>query len=160
MLDEPANGVDPAGLRFLRELIRRLADDGVTVFLSSHLLAEVQAVCNRVAVINAGRIVYEGSLSDLESSTGSQYRLHATDPGRAAAVVRQLEHVRDLRVVDGELEFVLVDEQDSVVLTRALADAGLGIVALTREQPTLEGLFFQLTEPDAVPAGSLSEVAR
>jgi ABC-2 type transport system ATP-binding protein len=160
MLDEPANGVDPAGLRFLRELIRRLADDGVTVFLSSHLLAEVQAVCNRVAVINAGRIVYEGSLSDLESSTGSHYRLRVTDPGRAAAVVRQLEHVRDLRVVDGELEFVLVDEQDSVVLTRALADAGLGIVALTREQPTLEGLFFQLTEPDAVPAGSLSEVAR
>jgi ABC-2 type transport system ATP-binding protein len=158
MLDEPANGVDPAGLRFLRELIRRLADDGVTVFLSSHLLAEVQAVCNRVAVIDAGRIVYEGWLSDLEASTGSTCRLQATDVGRAAEALGRLGQVRGLRAVDGELEFVLADDLDSVALTRALAEAGVGIVALTREQPTLEELFFRLTEPDTVLAGARPEV--
>lgn len=63
MLDEPANGVDPAGIRFLRDLLRELADRGVTIFLSSHLLAEVQEICSRFAVISAGRIVYEGSLA-------------------------------------------------------------------------------------------------
>ncbi|MDP9232448.1 MAG: ATP-binding cassette domain-containing protein, partial [Actinomycetota bacterium] len=67
LLDEPANGVDPAGIRFLRALLRRLADEGMTIVLSSHLLAEVQEVCNRVAVINNGRIVHEGALAALEA---------------------------------------------------------------------------------------------
>jgi len=68
LLDEPANGVDPAGIRFLRDLIRRLGEQGITILLSSHLLAEVEEVCSRVAVIAAGRIVYEGSLHELRAS--------------------------------------------------------------------------------------------
>src|SRR3954453_1195380 len=79
LLDEPANGVDPAGIRFLRALLRRLTDEGMTIMLSSHLLAEVQEVCNRVAVINNGRIVHEGALDELAGGTGSGYRLRATD---------------------------------------------------------------------------------
>jgi ABC-2 type transport system ATP-binding protein len=62
LLDEPANGVDPAGMRFLRQLLLRLREEGTTVFLSSHLLAEVQEICTRVAIISAGRIAYEGPL--------------------------------------------------------------------------------------------------
>ena len=65
MLDEPANGLDPAGIRFLRRLLHRLADEGIAIFLSSHLLVEVQEVCRRVAVISGGRIVYEGELEEL-----------------------------------------------------------------------------------------------
>src|SRR5438874_1720609 len=91
LLDEPANGVDPAGIRFLRDLVRRFADEGMTILLSSHLLTEVQEVCNRVAVINNGRIVHEGALADLE--TGGNYRLQVTDAARAAAA---LEHVNGL----------------------------------------------------------------
>src|SRR5262249_52373754 len=60
MLDEPANGLDPAGIRYLRGLLRRLASERITVFLSSHLLTEVQELCNRVAIVSAGRIVHEG----------------------------------------------------------------------------------------------------
>src|SRR5205823_4209678 len=91
LLDEPANGVDPAGIRFLRDLVRRLADEGMTILLSSHLLAEVQEVCNRVAVIDNGRIVHEGALSALAHSTATRYRLQTTDPERAVTVCQRLD---------------------------------------------------------------------
>ena len=119
----------------------------MTILLSSHLLAEVQEVCNRVAVINRGRIVHEGALAELD--TGGSYRLRATDPGRAAAALERLDAVRGLRREDDELTFTLVGDEDTVELTRALADAGVGIRALVHEQTTLEDLFFRLTEPDA-----------
>jgi ABC-2 type transport system ATP-binding protein len=147
LLDEPANGVDPAGIRFLRALVRRLADEGMTILLSSHLLAEVQEVCNRVAVINKGRIVHEGALADLE--TGGNYRLQTTDPARAAEAIERLDSVRALRREQDELVFTLAGDDHTVELTRALADAGIGIRALVREQTTLEDLFFRLTESGA-----------
>jgi ABC-2 type transport system ATP-binding protein len=147
LLDEPANGVDPAGIRFLRALLRRLAEEGMTILLSSHLLAEVQEVCNRVAVIDHGQIVHEGALADLD--TGGNYRLQTTDPARAAAALQRIEGVRGLRREHDELLFALARDQDTVALTRALADAGVGIRALVREQTTLEELFFRLTEPTA-----------
>jgi ABC-2 type transport system ATP-binding protein len=147
LLDEPANGVDPAGIRFLRTLLRRLAGEGITILLSSHLLAEVQEVCNRVAVIDHGRIVHEGALADLD--TGGSYRLRATDPARAAGALERLDGVRGLRRDHDELVFALSGDEDTVELTRALADAGVGIRALVREQTTLEELFFRLTEPNA-----------
>jgi ABC-2 type transport system ATP-binding protein len=156
MLDEPANGVDPAGIRYLRVLIRRLADEGITIMLSSHLLSEVQEVCNRVAVINDGRIVHEGSLADLSNSAAPRYRLQSTDSERAVAVCRSLDAVRELNVQPGELSFVLAGD-DTVALTRALAEAGIGINALVREEATLESLFFRLTETE--PRGRESKAA-
>jgi ABC-2 type transport system ATP-binding protein len=149
LLDEPANGVDPAGIRFLRALLRRLADEGMTIVLSSHLLAEVQEVCNRVAVINNGRVVHEGALADLTAASGSSYRLQATDAARAADVIERLDGVNGVRREHDELVFTLVGDDDTVELTRALADAGVGIRALVREQTTLEDLFFRLTESPA-----------
>jgi ABC-2 type transport system ATP-binding protein len=146
MLDEPANGVDPAGLRFLRDLLRELADRGVTIFLSSHLLAEVQDICTRVAVISSGRLVYEGSLAQLRASAGPMYRLRTTDLRRAHEVCGQLAAISELTVENDELVFSLTGEGDTVALTEALADAGLGITSLAHEQATLEGLFFRLTE--------------
>ncbi|HWH10227.1 MAG TPA: ABC transporter ATP-binding protein [Solirubrobacteraceae bacterium] len=153
MLDEPANGVDPAGLRFLRDLLRQLAERGVTIFLSSHLLAEVQEVCSRVAVISAGRIVYEGSLAQLRASAGPMYRLRTTDLRRARDVCDQLDGINRLTVEHDELVFSLATEDGTVALTQALADANLGITSLAHEQATLEGLFFSLTEqtPDHSP---------
>jgi ABC-2 type transport system ATP-binding protein len=147
LLDEPANGVDPAGIRFLRALLRQLAGEGMTILLSSHLLAEVQEVCERVAVITEGRIVHEGALADLE--TGHNYRLEATDVVRAADALHSLEGLRGLRRAGDELSFSLAGEDQIVELTRALADAGVGIRSLVHEQTTLEDLFFRLTEPGA-----------
>ena len=83
LLDEPATGLDPAGMRDMRALIRRLADEGMTVLLSSHLLAEVEELCNRVAIVRTGAIVYEGAIAELKRTAGATYRLRTTDDERA-----------------------------------------------------------------------------
>ncbi|MDX6450177.1 MAG: type transport system ATP-binding protein [Gaiellaceae bacterium] len=148
LLDEPANGVDPAGIRFLRGLLQRLGDEGMTILLSSHLLSEVQEVCNRVAVINDGRIVHEGSLAELGANT-SRYRLQTTDDAAAAAALARIAGVNDVRREPHQLSFTFAVGTDAVGVTRALADAGVGINELVREHATLEELFFRLTEsPD------------
>src|SRR5260370_24499162 len=88
ILDEPATGLDPAGMRDMRELIRRLADEGITVLLSSHQLPEVQELFDRVAIVDRGRVVYEGALADLRLQAGAGYRLRSTDAAGALEVLR------------------------------------------------------------------------
>src|SRR3954453_12453679 len=95
--DEPATGLDPAGMRDMRALIRRLADGGMTVLLSSHLLAEVEELCNRVAIVRAGAIVYEGAIAELKRMGASGYRLRTTDDDRVLAVCEAQPGVTDVR---------------------------------------------------------------
>src|SRR5881396_120248 len=83
LLDEPTTGLDPAGMRDMRALVRRLAGEGITIMLSSHLLYEVEDLCNRVAIIRKGRIVYQGPLRELLAGTANRYRLRASEPERA-----------------------------------------------------------------------------
>jgi ABC-2 type transport system ATP-binding protein len=146
LLDEPANGLDPAGVRFLRELLRDLAGRGITVFLSSHLLAEVQELCERVAIIAAGRIVYEGSVEELRARAGRRYKLSVADRARAMSLCTAADGVTDVRIVGEQIEFA-VDGDDALLrVTRALVNAQLVIRALLPEQLTLERVFFELTE--------------
>jgi ABC-2 type transport system ATP-binding protein len=149
LLDEPANGVDPAGLRYMRELLARLSDEGITILLSSHLLAEVQQVCTRVAMISHGRIVYEGGMDELTRAAGRRYRLDPTDLDRAATVCRSLRSLEDVRSDHGELSFRVDDDEGLVALVSALAQAQVGIRALVPESDNLERLFFELTEEHA-----------
>ncbi len=97
ILDEPATGLDPAGMRDMRTLIRRLADDGITVLLSSHQLPEVQELCDRVAIVDTGRVVYEGALADLRRQGGAGYRLRTTDDARALQIVARAAGDRERR---------------------------------------------------------------
>jgi ABC-2 type transport system ATP-binding protein len=145
MLDEPATGLDPAGMRDMRTLIRRLADEGITVLLSSHQLPEVQELCDRVAIVDSGRVVYEGALSDLRRQGGAGYRLRTTDDVRALEVMRTQSGVEHASSGEHGLSFQ-ADEQHVGVLSLALGAAGVGILALTPELATLEDLFFRLTE--------------
>ena len=87
ILDEPATGLDPAGMRDMRLLIRRLAGEGITVLLSSHQLAEVEELCDRVAIIRRGRVVYEGALSDLKHTAANGYHLRTSDDADRTARV-------------------------------------------------------------------------
>ena len=145
LLDEPTTGLDPAGMRDMRELVRRLASEGITVLLSSHLLTEVEELCNRVAIIRKGRIVYEGSLAELKQTSGQTWRLRTTDPERARTIA--LNHgARDLSLVDGQLNFAAPDDAVTA-LTVALGQAGVGISRLVEQSATLEELFLELTEP-------------
>src|SRR4051795_13283964 len=89
LLDEPTTGLDPGGMRDMRLLVRRLADDGITVLLSSHQLAEVEEVCNRVAIIRQGRIAFEGTLADMQGKAATSYRLRTTDPDGALATCQR-----------------------------------------------------------------------
>jgi ABC-2 type transport system ATP-binding protein len=154
LLDEPTNGLDPAGMRDMRRLVARLSGEGITVLLSSHLLAEVDELCNRVAIIRTGRIVYEGTLSDLRASAGaSRYRLRTTDDRVARLTLLEHSHAREVALEGDELTFT-ADEEEVAAISRALVEAGLGITALVPEQHSLESLFFELTEGEPVEAAA------
>jgi ABC-2 type transport system ATP-binding protein len=148
ILDEPATGLDPAGMRDMRTLIRRLAGEDITVLLSSHQLPEVQELCDRVAIVDSGRVVYEGALSDLRRQGGAGYRMHTTDDERALPLVRAQAGVATVARDEQGIGFE-ADETSVGELTLSLGRAGIGILALTPELATLEDLFFRLTEADA-----------
>jgi ABC-2 type transport system ATP-binding protein len=152
LLDEPATGLDPAGMRDMRLLIRRLAEQGMTVMLSSHLLAEVEDVCNRVAIVRQGRIVYEGEIAELKRGAGTRYWLQTTDDERALAVCRAQPGVADVRTDHGRISFT-ADEDAAGALSQALIESGALIRAMAPQTVTLEDLFFSFTEGDGVPAG-------
>jgi ABC-2 type transport system ATP-binding protein len=153
ILDEPATGLDPAGMRDMRELIRRLAGEGITVLLSSHQLPEVQELCDRVAIVDRGRVVYEGALADLRRQGGGGYRLRSTDDRRALELARAQPGVEHASLGEHGLSFS-AQEDDVARLSLALGAAGIGILALTPELATLEDLFFRLTEGQALPAAA------
>jgi ABC-2 type transport system ATP-binding protein len=147
LLDEPTTGLDPAGMRDMRELVKRLAGEGITILLSSHVLAEVEELCNRVAIIRSGRIIYEGLLADLLDSSRGGYALRATEPERALTVL--LSHgIEGANIVDGEVRFQ-ADPAIVESVTVALGRAGIGISALVPQTATLEELFLGMTEEAA-----------
>jgi ABC-2 type transport system ATP-binding protein len=150
LLDEPATGLDPAGMRDMRRLIRRLAEEGMTVVLSSHLLGEVEEVCNRVAIVRAGAIVYEGRISELRRGAGTSYRLETTDDARALEVCRAQPGLGAVRTEAGWISFQS-DEAAVAALSQALVESGALIRSLAPQHVTLEDLFFSLTEGDGVP---------
>jgi ABC-2 type transport system ATP-binding protein len=153
ILDEPATGLDPAGMRDMRLLIRRLADEGITVLLSSHQLPEVQELCDRVAIVDRGRVVYEGALSDLRRQGGAGYRLRTSDDVRALRVARTQSGIAHVAIGEHGLSFQ-AGESDVGALSLALARQGVGILALTPELATLEDLFFRLTESNGVASAT------
>jgi len=145
ILDEPATGLDPGGMRDMRLLIRRLADQGITVLLSSHQLPEVQELCDRVAIVDSGRVVYEGALADLRRQGGAGYRLRTSDDARALEIVRAQPQIEHASIGEHGLGFQ-ADERAVGALSLALARERVAILALTPELATLEDLFFRLTE--------------
>jgi len=148
LLDEPTTGLDPAGMRDMRRLIHRLAAQGITVLLSSHLMGEVEELCDRVAIVGNGRVLYEGALDELIASTSGRYELRTTDDARAAEIAAR--SVGELVRGDAGLTFT-ASERIASDLSLALAEAGVGIRALVPRTATLEELFFRMTEGDAAP---------
>ena len=151
ILDEPSNGLDPAGIRDVRELVRRLGADGsTTVFLSSHLLAEVEQVCDSVSIMAAGRCVASGPVGQvLAGRTSRQLRLRLADLAGARQVLERAGHH-----VSAEDEALLVTApQDPDELGRLLAEHGHWVRELSPVAVDLEAAFLQLTENRPAPAG-------
>jgi ABC-2 type transport system ATP-binding protein len=158
LLDEPTTGLDPAGMRDMRELVRRLAGEGITILLSSHLLNEVEELCNRVAIVRRGRIVYEGSLADLKATAATSYRLRVAELETAHRVCASVAGIGDVRVEGDALCFA--GSEDAVaLLTVALGRAGVGFTALLPQTASLEELFLGLTEGDPAPEPMIEAVA-
>ncbi|MGN6258687.1 MAG: ATP-binding cassette domain-containing protein [Solirubrobacterales bacterium] len=161
LLDEPATGLDPGGMRDMRELIRDLARRGITVLLSSHLLVEVEELCNRVAIVRRGAVAYEGELAELRDRAGVSYRLRTTADERARGVCAAQPGIEDVREAPGGgLLFRAGGEAAVGELSLALAESGAPVLELTPRQASLEDLFFQLTEgKDADGAARIAAAA-
>jgi ABC-2 type transport system ATP-binding protein len=142
ILDEPTNGLDPAGMAEMREFIRSLGRDGRTVLLSSHLMGEVEQVCDRVGVIRAGALVAEGTVDELRGRSG--LRVRAEPAGAAARVIGALPGVEGVSRVDGRLD-VTVDPVQAAAINRALVEAGLDVTELYAAKASLEDVFLELT---------------
>jgi ABC-2 type transport system ATP-binding protein len=150
LLDEPATGLDPAGMRDMRLLIRRLSGDGITVLLSSHLMDEVQELCTAVGIVRRGRMVYQGPLADLLATAAGRYRMTTSDDDRAAAACGQRRGLRDVTRRDGHVSFIAADPQAVEELSLALAADGIALRSLVPVSATLEELFFAITEGDGL----------
>jgi len=144
ILDEPANGLDPAGIKEVRQLLRSLADEGRTVFLSSHLLGEVQQICDRVAILARGKCIAQGEVADVLSR------------GQAARIVIKVENLQgaleilkgagfECEIVGDEIH-VTAEPSDGARISRTLALKRLYVSELRPLEVSLEDVFLQLTE--------------
>jgi ABC-2 type transport system ATP-binding protein len=143
VLDEPTNGLDPAGMRDMRALVRSLGAEGRTVLLSSHLMGEVQQICDRVGVINQGRMVVESTVAELRA--GSELVVTGTPSDVARSSLEAMPEVEAVRPLDGALR-VRVDERHTAAVTRTLVAAGVAVTEVRRDNRQLEDVFFEMTE--------------
>ena len=143
ILDEPTNGLDPAGMREVRTLIRQLADDGITIFLSSHLLHEVEQVCDRIAVIRQGKIVAQGAVEELLSQSDQSVKLKVKNPTKAGELLAQLPDATKI-VTNGA--YVQVSGIESETAVAHLAQNGIFPSEVQTQKSDLESLFLELTK--------------
>ena len=143
VLDEPANGLDPLGIVEMRDLMSRLAAEGRAIFLCSHVLREVEAICTRVAIIDRGRIVHQGSVDDVLAGTG-EFWLHVAEPGQVLALLQAQAWGRSARLWEGRLVTPSPTGRGRD-LTAFLAAAGHPPDALDRFRHDLEDVFLRVT---------------
>jgi ABC-2 type transport system ATP-binding protein len=142
ILDEPTNGLDPAGMAEMRAFIRSLAQGGRTVVLSSHLMGEVEQVCDRVGVIRDGVLVAAGTVEELRGR--ASLRVRAKPIGEAARLVARLPEVAEV-ATDGALLDVRADVDAAAGINRALVTAGIEVSEITQRRASLEDVFLELT---------------
>lgn len=157
VLDEPTNGLDPAGMQDMRRLIVSLAESGTTIVLSSHLLAEVQEICDRVGVINGGRLLRESTVTELRG--GALLRVRATPLETALAVAMRVAGDNGVRVVENPQAVEKRDDVGGLVLNlppsaapevaRVLIAEGAEIYEIAPLERSLEEVFFEMTSGSA-----------
>lgn len=150
LLDEPSSGLDPHGIRQMQELIREEADRGTTVFFSSHILGQVEAVCDRVGILSEGRLVAVDTVEGLRRTvgTGSELRLRVT--GDVPVDVATIEGVDSVNQTDGLLRVTTRDSRVKAQIVTQLTNAGVEIVDVDSDQPSLEDVFTAYTTGDEI----------
>jgi len=143
ILDEPANGLDPAGIVEMRNLMKGLKQSGKTVFISSHVLHEIEQICDRIAILNHGQVLVQGRVETLLRG-GNQIEIRIGDIDRAAAALRALAWVENVSAEDGML-LITAPHERSAELNHALADAGLYASEIRLREKSLEQYFLGVT---------------
>jgi ABC-2 type transport system ATP-binding protein len=143
VLDEPTNGLDPAGMREFRQLIKELGQMGKTVFVSSHLLNEVELMCDHVGIVKGGRLLTQGSVATL-LGRGQALEMQVTDPDRAVRVLEGLEWVNGVKRQDDRL-VVDAPQERAAELSRALAEHRIYLSELRPRDSSLEEVFLEVT---------------
>jgi len=144
ILDEPTNGLDPQGIRQIRDIITLIASQGTTILLASHLLDEVEKVCSHVVVLRKGVILYTGTVNGMISSEGF-FELQADDNAQLTALLQQHAAVDKIELHDGKLTVYLKGSLEAAELNRYLATNGLYLNHLVKRKNSLEEQFIQLT---------------
>jgi ABC-2 type transport system ATP-binding protein len=147
VLDEPTNGLDPAGILEMRALIRSLADDGITVFVSSHLLGEIDQICDHLVMIRAGQLVYQGSMSKLRDSQGIELLAKPEHPDQMSELLFLVRATGRNARPDDDAHGIVVDTDAewAADLNRLAAGAGITLIRLTERSGSLEEAYFALT---------------
>jgi ABC-type multidrug transport system ATPase subunit len=143
ILDEPTNGMDAAGMAEMRTFIRTLGQNGRTVLFSSHLMSEVEQVCDRVGVIRGGRLVGEGTLDELRGR--ASLRVRAEPLERAERVAATVAGVEQVAIADGAL-LIAADPGAAAAINRALVEAAIAVSELRPQRASLEQVFLELTQ--------------
>ena len=145
ILDEPTNGLDPEGMLEVRELIRSLGDGNRTVLLSSHLLNEVEQVCDSVTILSKGKLIAQGSVEELIHSVGrEQVRMKTTDNAKAQNILQALDWVEEVTTDDDSL-IVSASLERTAELSAALGREEIYVVEVTPIETSLEEYFLQVT---------------
>ncbi|MFI2855697.1 ABC transporter ATP-binding protein [Paenibacillus sp. JSM ZJ436] len=162
ILDEPTNGLDPKGIKEMRQFIHRLAAEGLAVFVSSHLLSEIQLLCDRVAIISRGSVLAVGGVQELIAGSSGYVIWHVSSPAEAQSILSAVEgceiiekpgEVLDDSVLAGMGQKALVtilSEDMTPLAVRKLMEAGIEVFGVSRINPTLEQLFLQMTEGESI----------
>jgi ABC-2 type transport system ATP-binding protein len=153
VLDEPTNGLDPAGMADMRKLLVELAEHGQTVLLSSHLLGEVQEICDRVGVISDGRLIAESTVAEIRGVSSLYIRAEPVDV--ALAVAMQVTGDDAVHLLDGDALRLDVEATATPGLTRALVEAGVDVHEIRTAERSLEEVFFEITA-SGTPTSTLS----
>lgn len=146
ILDEPTNGLDPAGMREIRELIIRLGHEGKTIFLNSHLLYEVEHVCERVAIIKRGKMITQGTVKDLMKK-GDILQLRVTDLEKAMTVLKNIDWITSIAREDDKL-LIGVKAEKYAEISAVLAKESIFVTEMRAEENTLEEFFLEMTEEE------------
>jgi ABC-2 type transport system ATP-binding protein len=150
ILDEPTNGLDPGGIQEFRGLVRSLVDEGCTVVLSSHLLDEVEKICDHAAIVDRGRIVAQGSLAELSQSDESTIAIGCSDPNAARAAIDGDGTIKSVEVVADGLRLLLPEgahgELVAAAVNKRLVEAGIAVHRLEPARVSLEHRFLEITQ--------------
>jgi len=144
LLDEPTNGLDPAGMKEVRDLIVKLAHMGKTIFLSSHLLFEVEQVCTRVAIIKKGEVIAQGIVNEL-LQRGQKLQIGVSDTARAVEILKTAEWIHNVSVRDN-LIFLETSKENASRISELLAKSNVFLSELKTVDSTLEDFFLEITQ--------------